>query len=104
MRGFRHIVRLLLVALLVFTFAPPIAAVSKHGAADHIHATDDHDLPGPHDAVDHAITDHVHEAVTVRLTSLAPRWMARARLGILGQDNFAPAPRSRMERQPRGLD
>lgn len=104
MRALRPILRLLLVALLISTFAPPLAAVSTHIAGDHVHATDDPGLPGSHDAADHAITDHVHEAVTVRLTSLAPRWMARARLGILGQDNFAPAPRSRMERQPRGLD
>ncbi|MDN3562904.1 hypothetical protein ACFQY5_22715 [Paeniroseomonas aquatica] len=103
MRGFRHIVRLLLVAMLVFTFAPPLAAVSMHGAADHIHATDDQDLPGPHDAVDHAVTDHVHEAVTVRPASLAPRWMPRARLAILGQEGLAPGPNSRMERPPRGL-
>lgn len=104
MRGFRHIVRLLLVALLVFTFAPPLAAVSMHGAADHIHAADDQGLAGPLDAVDHSISDHVHEAVTVRPASLALRWMPRARLGILGQDNLAPAPRSRLERPPRGLD
>lgn len=103
MSGFRHIVRLLLVALLVFTFAPPLAALSMHGAADHIHATDDQDLPGPRDSVDHAITDHVHEAVTARPASLAPRWVPRARLTVLGQEGLAPAPRSRMERPPRGL-
>ena len=102
MKGFRHIVRLLLVVLLICTFAPPLAAVSMHGEADHVHATDDPGLPGSHDAADHAITDHVHEAVTARPATLAPRWMPRARLAILGQEDLVPAPRSRMERPPRG--
>lgn len=103
MRGFRQIVRLLLVALLVCTFAPPLTAASMHRTADHVHATDDPDSPGTHDTADHAITDHVHEAVTARPATLAPRWMPRARLAILGQEGLAPAPLSRMERPPRGL-
>lgn len=103
MRRFRHIVRLLLVTLLVCSFAPPLAAVVMHGAADHVHATDDPGLPGTHDAGDHAITDHVHEAVTFGAVTQAPRWMPRARLARLGQEDLAPAPGSRMERPPRGL-
>ncbi|GGJ42141.1 hypothetical protein [Neoroseomonas lacus] len=79
MREFRHIGRLLLVALLVCTFARPFAAVSMHDA-DRVHATDDPCLPATHDAGDHAVTDHVHEAVTLGAVTLAPRWMPRARL------------------------
>ncbi len=103
MRGFRHIGRLLLVVLLVCTFAPPLAAVSMHGAADHVHFTHDPGQPGTHDAGDHAITDHVHEAVTLPAVNLAPRWMPRARLARLEQKDLAPAPRSRMDRPPRGF-
>ncbi|MGG5890800.1 hypothetical protein ACLF3G_27285 [Falsiroseomonas sp. HC035] len=103
MRGFRHIVRLLLVALLICTFAPPLAAVSTHGADDHVHATDDPGLPGSHDAADHTIADHLHEAVTARPANLTPRWMPRARLARSGQEDLAPTPRDRMERPPREL-
>lgn len=101
MKGFRRIGRLLLVVLLICTFAPPLALVSMHGAADHIHFIDP-GQPGTHDAGDHAITDHVHEAMTLPAATLAPRW-TRARFARLGQKDLAPAPRSRMERPPRSF-
>ena len=103
MRGLRQIGRLLLVALLVCTFAPPLAAVSMHGAAEHVHFIDESGQPGTHDAGDHAIIDHVHEAVTLPAATLAPRWMPRARLARPEQKDLASAPRSRMDRPPRGL-
>jgi hypothetical protein len=103
MRGFRHIVRLLLVALLICTLAPPLAAVSLHATADHVHVTEEPGLPGSHDAAGHTITDHVHEAVTVRLAHLAPCWMPQARPMGPGQEDLAPAPRGKMERPPRRL-
>lgn len=103
MREFRRIVRLLFVVLLVCTFASPLAAVSPPGAADHLHATDDAGLPRTHDAADHAITDHVHEVVTLGAPTLAPCWMPRARLTRLGQEEMTPTPHGRMDRPPRGL-
>ena len=98
MRGIRHIVRLLLVALLVCTFAPPLATAPMHGAADHVYATDDPGLLETQDAGDHAITDHVHEAVISGAATLAPRSLLRVGLG---QEDLAPASRHRMERPPR---
>jgi hypothetical protein len=103
MREFRHIGRLLLVVLLGCTLAPHLAAVSMPDATAHVHFIDEPGQSGTHDAGDHAITDHVHEAVTLPAVNLAPRWMPRARLARLEQKDLAPAPRSRMDRPPRGF-
>ena len=105
-RGVRLVVRLLLILLLALGIAAAPQGTVPASVASAAHGPESAEVPGhAHDGdqAEHAMPDHVHEALLPRLRLSAPGTTFPAQEPLWPAGSLRPPPVNRMERPPRNL-